>query len=711
MIQPCKISLATVALDNRYRNTLYFGSRLTQKLYFDNLFTGSEIEVSFPYGSYMNVTVTVKADKDTNYFSGATYNYARITTPRRDNPPYRGYQFEYLYYFVTKWEYLSQDLVRLSLEMDVMQTYYPDCVFSDSIIKRAHLNRFRMVGSEIQFDFDINGASPMYIRENIPDLPKRPVDEFPVMYRDSDGRSRFLKWSYERVSAWVYIYLKPKSGYKIWATTDFKVSFRAAVTTTDPDQSNGYELPYIAISYPLTEDTFRVVDFQTENELITVNAAGAKAFLELNGGSAEVYSIKLSFQPPISVVHVGGLGMFNYDESTKVAKLVAPVAGSSKGIRNVGSAYVVGTAVRAGDNWLDGVVIPTLQETSDRYGKSPFYTPLIMDDIGKHVFTLRELIDTRSITHNPKLLSPLATEVVVFVSGYSYTYDYTRLLADDSGYGNFYFSSPITPDIGVSRAYIEAGMYRNVTDPAILGVNAPIDASLPYSVNVFDEFIAQNKNFHAQRNLDNGIGVARAGVGFASSIVGAATNVASGNVGGFVSSMVGGMGGAIVDVVDSAMQWERDAMTLDNMKSAPEALRNGSGSAINMLIHDQIRPKILIYQAMEADMKAFDDFTHIYGFNYGRMDNIRRVDNIRYAFNFVQADIETVTCETVDGNNEKVILGLPNEVREKMTEIFAAGIRFWNTAALKPGPPTPTEYDVFDFDVPNPEQWLIDSNM
>ena len=69
-------------------------------------------------------------------------------------------------------------------------------------------------------------------------------------------------------------------------------------------------------------------------------------------------------------------------------------------------------------------------------------------------------------------------------------------------------------------------------------------------------------------------------------------------------------------------------------------------------------------------MGVIDDYTYKNGFAYNRVDSISNYDNIRYYFNYIEADVESIT-----GN-------ISNLEKERLRERLSA-VRFWNTDTLQ----------------------------
>ena len=87
------------------------------------------------------------------------------------------------------------------------------------------------------------------------------------------------------------------------------------------------------------------------------------------------------------------------------------------------------------------------------------------------------------------------------------------------------------------------------------------------------------------------------------------------------------------------------------------------------------------HEALENEIKDSDDDMYMNGYTFGRVDNIKNIDNIRHYFNFIQA-----TIEDIKGN-------MSTPIREDIRQRFANGVRFWND-------------DEIQYEKENYERWL-----
>lgn len=111
---------AGVNLTPDYRNTIYFDSRSKQVEYFN----GKTVR-TFSHYSYIRKNWEIKVDTSVTLAQG--WNYLFFSQGGK-----------YYFYFITNVEYVNDSTVKLSLEMDVMQTYFFDYDILPCMVEREH---------------------------------------------------------------------------------------------------------------------------------------------------------------------------------------------------------------------------------------------------------------------------------------------------------------------------------------------------------------------------------------------------------------------------------------------------------------------------------------------------------------------------------------------------------------------------------------------
>lgn len=133
LIEPnTQIMFLQVPLDPEYRNTLYFTSKAEQETYFGSKAIRVEPFYSYQRKSNNVIRVGWVPTNPSNTVISALYacNYIMFKNASFEN--------KWFYAFVTNIEYVNNNAVDISYEIDVMQTWHFDYIFNDCTIEREH---------------------------------------------------------------------------------------------------------------------------------------------------------------------------------------------------------------------------------------------------------------------------------------------------------------------------------------------------------------------------------------------------------------------------------------------------------------------------------------------------------------------------------------------------------------------------------------------
>ena len=256
----------------------------------------------------------------------------------------------------------------------------------------------------------------------------------------------------------------------------------------------------------------------------------------------------------------------------------------------------------------------------------------------------------------------------ICAEGNYFDYDYQKLRSVTDIY--FLYSEVFTPDI--TRGYLRLAtshwndsVYGPETEYNYMGLVFSQDYSLPYSRNQLDVFLANNKNFYQQRNVQLKQQIVDTAAGMISG-AGKATATAFMNPAAAVGQGVETTASTVASVSRIITDRIQSNLTLDNMRAAPEQLANSNGNALLNMIVTEIGIYFEIHKGLDSELKIVNDFMYRNGYTYNQVDNIKNVDNIRQYFNYVQAHINNINTP------------LSNEIKAKIRSIFSNGIRFWN---------------------------------
>lgn len=207
-----------------------------------------------------------------------------------------------------------------------------------------------------------------------------------------------------------------------------------------------------------------------------------------------------------------------------------------------------------------------------------------------------------------------------------------------------------------------------------------VDTTIPYSENQLDTFLANNKNFYQQTDLEYNYRMGRE--------IAKATGNALGSMGKGPKEFFGNLfeqtvnvGTAVSDRIYAQMQ--RDYQ-IDNLRNAPPNLHNIDGNYMLIQSLTTLCPRLEVWQPSQSNLEKIADKLFFYGYNYQKIGTLSQVDSTRKYFNYIECDIAGVNYNM----NDKAFALL----REKLI----AGVRLWHTK--------PTDVNFNDTD--NYEVWI-----
>lgn len=121
------IYIGTVPFDSSYRHVRYIADREAQRRYFASLCPTSLRRDDYTYQRLDN-SVVVPFNAETLYGC----NYCMFQN--------ENYGDRWFYSFVDDIEYVNPNSSRLHLELDIMQTWFPDCAVKSCMVEREHVN-------------------------------------------------------------------------------------------------------------------------------------------------------------------------------------------------------------------------------------------------------------------------------------------------------------------------------------------------------------------------------------------------------------------------------------------------------------------------------------------------------------------------------------------------------------------------------------------
>lgn len=631
----CKIVLTSVLWTPDYQNARRFGSRAEQEQYFcvGTLFTDAVPERNIDAGSFTRLTIKVKTGQ-AGIGDIMSANYAIIKDATNSTSP------KYWYYFITNSSFDSVDQTTLTLEMDVIQSYYIDMTFGEGIIERAHLNRWNASGK-----FSRLISSPFYVRDEIRDLPKRIKSTTSCTTSPWQPSNARTTWLNTYVDGWIYAYLDVGT-----YTYDGESSSVAMLYDKDPGTGSPLEMqsPYFVVCCPIYSSS--AASIKINGKALTL----ASFFEFINANMAHVYNIKVSQFSPFC----------------RSKAPTATVNGTSLEIDTNNNVTTIGTSKYIG--------IVTRQFLKTQYISKDYTIPQASIE--------KSGIDTyaEDLGANPKIFNSDYRELKIVYAGGEYRFDIQKIFGSTSAISTsvtFVGFELLTAEIAPTFISILPNTLEEAVYPATaqnrIGYMAENDLTIPFSKNQLDVFLANNKNFFQQKQASYTFQRAQAMLSSFKNIISSGAGVAGGVVSGDIAGAVKQGAGAILGVGESIFSNEMSIYydeqttkyTLDNMASGVDALANSNSNAYFTLALTDVKILLQELEGLPVDVNRALEDMHKNGYTYNRMGYIKDFENIRSKWNYIKANVEII----------KTPVKIPNEVRSAIKAIFARGIRFWNT--------------------------------
>lgn len=681
------LGLLDFPFDMNGDDTRYFASKVEQYNYFEGKITAGDapfVNIEAPNLDSLFITSQVyqKDAKFGNQFKYANKNYAVIKVI--DNSvPLGPDTIRFFFYFITKSTIGAGGKMLLDLRLDTVQTFFfdPEISFSDCMIERAHLNRFQETSGP-RVNFIADPASKIFNAEEGMNFPKRLVSRNKLSLKFT-GNAAVDDWLNENVLYWVYVFIDPTKGYNVAKLDDVIGDNNEGAVELPSNRPYGYtKYPTgmdgvtNCICHPIykngvinsTATSKNVIIFSTklygENKTIEIILDDKSSSFEKNNNTTSYYyAKKISIVPPfdrfwtdstISIdenncLIISALGQGSDVVSVKKYNNTRAGFGPSNFFINPGNG--------------NALIFGSVQKEKELFSYDYFMTEL--NSVAKS-----EIIAPQSpnLAYNPKLNGQNFKELVITAAnGDTFAYDIQKINSNDI---LFMYSEPIQPEI--TRYYMRlkpTGLYLEGTEENYTGLVGSTDNGLAFTNDAYAAFIANNKNSFMQSNLKIGFGAVK-------STAGVISQAASGNVAGAVGSGLS----AGLDIAQSLID---RSMTIDNMKNAPDQLKNANGNVIFNMFATDLGLYVEKYSALEGDLKTANDFMNLYGFTFNSIANVKDYAHIRKYHNYVKAQLQGIT-----GN-------ISNTARDDLRQRFAQGVRFWNQ-------------DEISYQYENYELWLED---
>lgn len=649
-------------------------------------------------------------------------------------------EVKYYYYEVTNATIDAFNLISVDLKMDTIQTIYfdPRFKFSECQINKAHLSRVYRPATSSNYLFDFREDSPLFEREDIREVAKRPVKreklnvDITANETTQQGSTQINNWFAENVSHWVYYYMSAGKEYKMGVasggTTDLiphTIKYTQGVLSdTEIDSPNnavdGAVVVFVApvykgknkiyLPYKHTYKPDPNVEATTITGHHAWDASAIKEFMNKNssntgddtGGYSNVFAIKNSIQPPMgatqlysSLMSVGEDGNLYYNVNSGISGVKTTPDETFK-YYEVGNCLQVFSDCSSSPKYCFArVIFQDLTNDLTFYMNGQMHYDEFEDEDIFHNKLQGKIDETFKYGLEPKLLNEDYSTYRLYIGGNTYDLPVSKT----SNCPQFIYKEILSPDVTKAMLIYDplhsrnsSNVFTEINTKDFTGFMINIDLSMWFSNDSLDSYLATNKNNlqimqNNQNTRWNQLGINAIGTALTTSKGSAFGNLV--NLGTNIASYF----------KDKDLEMANYNLTLDNMAQSPQTLSALNSNALLIQSVDDLGIYIEFHQPLSREKEIIVETLKKYGYTLNKIGNIKDYDHIREDYNYIEASLENVIRQEFDDNGEPIesnlVLGgeISNVIMEDLRQRFAQGVRFWTG-------------DKVDYSLPNCEKWV-----
>lgn len=661
------ITLLNSIFDKENDNVLLCNSKQDLKAYINTITDKVVVnnDCNFDVKNLIETTIYVDVNVGFSLLKLLNYNYCIVQN--------NDVADDVSYWFVNKSRQDNGYRIALDLKIDWFNTYWYDINDMQGVISRTHLDRFKPYNNEFVYNFGVD--SPLFERETIRDLAKRTTKKFKLQshYDTSSINSEFDKWLNDNVECWKYYYISADKLYKLYLSSNGVIE----------SQESEYNLPAMGIvkkSYQTSSNivvlaepvykTTKTIFFKnnaTETKFAWSGVFGSKTgienFLRNNNNFANVYSIKYSIVAPFEV---GEYSNDFYEIDTNGQLVLKNNGDSNKGSIfngkfNEFKCYITKEIIGELSNENQIFMLKNYQNLGNEIKLS------IPQDMYKLKFTASQIDNSCE----PKLYNEDYATYRIYFGGN----EYELPIAKSSNRPYFIYKEILNPDITKSilifnpnntndpvRLYYDT-IFNEYTEKDLTGFISTLDASLWFTSDKLDTFLAENKNnlqiFNNNQNARMAI---------------AQNNAISSSIGGILAmtpaSVYRGTFGTMFDVANEGIKQTAESMNynlnIDNMRNSPQQLQSMNSDAVLISYIDEFGIFIEMQEPIDFEKQSIIDYFKIFGYTYNKINKVKQFVKTRKYYNYLQANIFEI-----DGH-------IAEQLKDLIKSTLSKGIRFWH---------------------------------
>lgn len=623
----CRYLLTNVKFNDSYKDACYFRSEKER----DNVLIGSNLfspdDINFNYGTIISTSCIL------NEYNGE--NYIIIKNTETDKK---------YFYFIDSVEYLSSNQWRLYLKLDVITQYMTGNAYQNippCHVERAHVNRWATNGNRI--NFNVTNSSEIIVPEFNFDYITEKRNKVKIRYCNNDAVN---DWLNNNVSCWRMFYIDAKHMFKFYQygssgidqphiSTQYDNNFAKSYMNVDGNAVND---EYVTFCEPVYSNGSAEIYFSNVHWGIRGRWSGCNNFRNHNEGNF-IYNVKYVYGCPLDIEQLLG-------NSPLVAnKLILSVPDN-----NV-ITYESSENVQARGFHFSGNIKFLFTESMQNPQQDIYsYFKGVIGGFGSSNKRLENVkVDaqfefTRSDVVGAKRQNRFEPKRLL---------DCKRITLRDSANGEYSYRLLYCATNSIPLKYTEMNnitnnnYYYRVANTGIIpvadetnwhGVVNTTDYSQQIVNDAYESFIANNKNFQTIRNI------------------------------GYITSLAqAGLDGSFAGVGNTLLNFGLDELKLDNVKNAPNSLRNTNDTFLmNFNVNNGLNLYVDFESCRQIEEDKYVNYLYCYGYKINKIDWLTRYINTRKYFNYIKCNIDTIDME------------IPNQCEQEIKRIFAQGVRLWN---------------------------------
>lgn len=657
------ITLLNSIFDKENDNVLLCNSKQDLKAYIDTITDKIVVNknCNFDVKNLIETTIYVDVDVGFSLLKLLNYNYCIVQNNEIVD--------DVSYWFINKSRQDNGYRIALDLKIDWFNTYWYDINDMQGVIARTHLDRFKPYNNEFVYNFGID--SPLFERETIRDLAKRTTKKFKLQshYDTSSINSEFDKWINENIECWKYYYISADKIYKLFLC---KNGVRDENASEIQLQSLRYKSGIYDISSQIVvlcepvykKNTNKVIYFYSDKVgknihvwgLNTQGLFGIEPFLRNNNNFANVFSIKYSIIAPFDINNMTDKFVIeNGDLNIKCNSEEHGAIFTSQ--YNEYKCYIT-----QNENSIDSIFMTVIRQN---FNKNLIFS------VPQDMYQLKFISSQIDNACEPKLYNEDYSTYRIYFGGN----EYELPIAKSSNRPYFIYKEILNPDITKSilifnpnntndpvRLYYDT-IFNEYTEKDFTGFISTLDASLWFTSDKLDTFLAENKNNLQifNNNLTSRRAIMKSN---------AFSDMGGGILSGTPASIFRGVFGTMSNVFNEGVRQVTEAtnynLNIDNMRNSPQQLQSLNSDAVLISYVDEFGIFIEMQEPINFEKQSVIDYFKIFGYTYNKINKVKQFVKTRKYYNYLQANVFEI-----DGH-------IAEQLKDLIKSTLSKGIRFWH---------------------------------